>query len=41
METRLGREGGIGTPRTHDVQRDFGVGEDPVPEVIREVRVGE
>ncbi len=33
-------EGGIETPRTHDVQVDFGVGEEPVPEVIREVRVG-
>ena len=35
-----GREGGIGAPRTHDVQGDFGVGKEPVPEVIREVRVG-
>ncbi len=41
VETRSGRERGIGTPRTHDVQGDFGIGEKPVPEVVREVRVGE
>jgi hypothetical protein len=40
VETRPGREGGIGTPLTHDVQGDFGIGEEPVPEVVREVRVG-
>ncbi len=40
MEARPGREGGIGTPRTYDVQGDFGIGEEPVPEVVREVRVG-
>ncbi len=40
MEARPGKEGGIGAPRTHDVQGDFGIGEEPVPEVVREVRVG-
>ncbi len=41
MEARPGREGGIGAPRTHDVQGDFGIGEESVPEVVREVRVEE
>jgi hypothetical protein len=40
VEARPGREGGIGVPRTHDVQGDFGIGEEPVPEVVREVRMG-
>ncbi len=40
MEARPDREGGIGAPRTHDVQGDFGIGEESVPEVVREVRVG-
>jgi hypothetical protein len=41
VEARPGREGGIGAPRTHDVQGDFGIGEESVPEVVREVRVEE
>jgi hypothetical protein len=40
VEARPGREGEIGAPRTHDVQGDFGIGEEPVSEVVREVRVG-
>ncbi len=40
VEVRPGREGGIGAQRTHDVQGDFGIGEESVPEVLREVRVG-
>jgi hypothetical protein len=40
VEARPGREGGIGAPRTHDVQGDFGIWEESVPEVVREVRVG-
>ncbi len=39
MEARPGREGGIGAARMHDVQGDFGIGEESVPEVVREVRV--
>ena len=39
MEARPGREGGIGAPRTHDVQGDFGIGEESISEVVREVRV--
>ncbi len=40
MEARPGREGGIGAPRMHDVQGDFGIGEKLLPVVVREVRVG-
>jgi hypothetical protein len=37
MKARPGREGGIGAPRTHDVEGDFGIGEESFPEVVREV----
>ncbi len=40
MEARPGREGGIRAPRMHDVEDDFGIGEESVPEVVREIRVG-
>ena len=40
MKAGPGREGGIGTPRSHDVESKFGVGKKAVPKVIREVRVG-
>jgi hypothetical protein len=40
VEARPGREGGIGAPRTHDVEGDFGIGEELVPEVVREIWVG-
>ncbi len=39
MEARTGREEGIGAPRTHDVQGDFGIGEESISEVVREVQV--
>jgi hypothetical protein len=35
-----GRECEIGAPGTHDIEGDFGLGEDTVPEVVRKVRVG-
>ncbi len=35
-----GREGGLGAPRSHDVEGEFGVGKKEVPKVIREVGVG-
>ncbi len=38
-EARPGREGGIGAPRAHDIEDEFGVWEKAVPEVIREVGV--
>ncbi len=31
VEAGPGREGGIGAPRTHDFEGDFGVGEEMVP----------
>ncbi len=34
------KQRGIGAPRTHDVQGDFGIGEESIPEVVREVRLG-
>ncbi len=40
MKVKTGREGGIGAPRPHDVKGYFGIGENSVPEVVREVRVG-
>ena len=40
VQTRPGREGGIGAPRSHDVEGEFGVGKKAVPKVIRKVRVG-
>jgi hypothetical protein len=40
VKTRPGREGGIGAPRAHGVEGEFGVGKKAVPTVIREVRVG-
>ena len=40
MKAGPGREGGIGAPRSHDVEGEFGVGKKADPKVIREVRVG-
>ncbi len=40
MKAGPGKEGGIGAPRSHDVEGEFGVGKKVVPKVIREVRVG-
>ena len=40
MKAGPGREGGIGAPRSHDVEGEFGVGKKAVPKVIREVGVG-
>jgi hypothetical protein len=40
VKTRPGREGRIRAPRTHDIQGEFDMGKEAVPEVIREVRVG-
>ena len=40
VDARPGGEGGIGAPRTHDVEGDLSIGEESVPEVVREVRVG-
>jgi hypothetical protein len=40
VEASPSREGGIGAPSTHDVKGDFGIGEELVPEVVREIRVG-
>ena len=40
MKAGPGREGGIGAPRSHDVEGEFGVGKKAVPKVSREVRVG-
>ncbi len=37
VEARPGRDGGIGAPRAHDIEGEFGVWEKAVPEVIREV----
>ncbi len=39
MEAGPGRECGIGAPGTQDIQGDFGVGKETVPEVVRKVRV--
>jgi hypothetical protein len=39
VEARPGRNGGIGAPRAHDIEGEFGVWEKAVPEVIREVGV--
>ncbi len=36
---RPGTESGIRAPGTQDVESDFGVGEETVPEVVRKVRV--
>jgi hypothetical protein len=33
-----GRECGIGSPGAQDVESDFGIGEETVPEVVREIR---
>jgi hypothetical protein len=35
-----GREGGIGTPRSHDVESKFGVGKKAVPQVSGKVGMG-
>ena len=34
------QRGGIRAPETQDVESDFGVGEEPVPEIVRKIRVG-
>jgi hypothetical protein len=39
VEARPVREGGIGAPRAHDIEGEFGVGEKAISEVIREVGV--
>jgi hypothetical protein len=41
VKVRPGREGGIGAPRAHDVEGEFGVGKKALPKVISEVMVGE
>ena len=40
VESRPGRDSGIGAPWTQEVEGDFGKGEETVPEVVRKVRVG-
>jgi hypothetical protein len=40
VKTRPGREGRIRAPRAHDVEGEFSMGEEAVPEVIRKVGVG-
>ena len=40
MKAGPGREGGIGTPRSHDVESKFGVGKKAVPQVSGKVGMG-
>ncbi len=40
VQVRPGRESEIRAPGTQDVEGDFGIGEETVPEVVRKVRVG-
>jgi hypothetical protein len=40
VKTRPGREGRIGVPRAHDIEGEFGMGKEAVPEVVRKVGVG-
>ncbi len=41
VEARPSRECGIRAPGTQDVEGDFGIGEETIPEVVRKVRVDE
>jgi hypothetical protein len=40
VKTRPGREGRIRVIRAHDVEGEFGMGKEAVPEVVREFGVG-
>ncbi len=40
VKTRPGREGRIRAPWAHDIEGEFGMGKETVPEVIREFGVG-
>ena len=40
VKARPGRERGIRAPRTQYIEGKFSMGEEAVPKVIREVRVG-
>ncbi len=40
VKTRPGREGRIGAPWAHDIEGEFGMRKEAVPEVVREVGVG-
>jgi hypothetical protein len=39
VKAQPGREAGIGAPRAHDIEGEFGVGEKAVRKVVREVGV--
>ncbi len=39
VKTRPGREGRIGAPWAHDIEGEFGMRKEAVPEVVREVGV--
>ncbi len=41
VEARPSREGGVRAPRAHNIEGDFGKGEEPVPKVVGKVRVVE
>ena len=40
MEARLSRERGVRAPGAHNIEGDFGKGEEPVPKVVRKVSQG-